>query len=301
MNSESHEIEPPRSAFTNLFGTGLFGCVIGSLLLFGAAFPLAHAESLATAAMWAISHWWMAFVFGAVLLVLRGLLSRLSIGTALAAYLLPAAALMAFVGVCLAFYPNAGFQSDLFGFIPLVTIFYILGFLWMKFTKTSTTNAAFLRSVLPAIIGGAIILGLVAVPVFSSNSFIYRNTFGLVVTKRAISDGALIVDAVLEIRKSGNYDFAAPRFSYPCNEEQANTGSLLELGKITWDSAGNPKDGAPGIYPLQIRWEKNIPSALPKSPSPNSEEDIVYLEVSDASSASKDLIFNISATLPPAP
>ncbi|MEO8614107.1 MAG: hypothetical protein ABI600_03120 [Luteolibacter sp.] len=301
MNSEPYEIDASKTAFAKLFATGLLGCVIGSLALFVAAWPLGHAESVAPAMMWAISYWWMAFAFGAVLLVLRGLLSRLSISTALAAYLLPAAALMAIVGICLAIYPDPGFRSDLFGFLPLVLIFHILGFLWMTFAKSGTANTAFLRSVLPAIVGGAIILGLVAVPVFSSNSFIYRNAFGLVVTKRAISNGAMIADAVLEIRKSGNYDFAAPRYSYPNNEEEANSDSPIELGKITWGPAGTPKEGVPGIYPLQIRWERNIPTTLPKSPAPYSDEDMVYLEVRNPSNATKDLIYNISANLPPVP
>ncbi len=301
MPVKTHELGSSKSDFFKLFATGLFGCIVATLALLGAAWPVGHAESLAPAAMWAISQWWIAFVFGGVLLVLRGLLSRMSISTALAAYLLPAAAFMAIVGIFLAIYPDPGFRTDLFGFMPLILIFYICGFLWMTFAKSGTPNTAFLRSVLPAIVGGVIILGLVAVPVFRSNNFIYRNTFGWVVTKRAITNGELIADAVLEIRKPGTYDFAAPRYSYPDNKEQANTVSLIELGKITWGPAGAPKEGVPGIYPLQIRWEKNIPAALPTNLPPYSDEDMVTLEVRDPSSESKDLIFSVSANVSPSP
>ena len=216
------------------------------------------------------------------------------------AYLLPAASLMAIVGICLAIYPDRGFRSDLFSYIPLILIFYILGYLWMKFTPKESDNTTFLRAVLPAVIGGAIILGLVAVPVFKSDNFVYRNAFGLVVTKNTVSNGAMIADAVLEIRKPGNYDFAAPRFS-PFNGEQIlDMDASVELGKITWGAGGTPKEGVSGTYPLQIRWEKNIPSAKPHQPNPMFYEDMVYLEVRDPSDASKDLIFNISAALPPA-
>lgn len=298
MNPKPDEVVAPNPAFSKLFGTGLLGCVVGSLALFGAAWPLAPAESVSTATMWAISHWWIAFAFGAVLLIVRGLISRLSIATALMAYLLPAASLMAVVGICLAIYPDRGFRSDLFGFMPLVLIFYILGFLWMTFAPKESQKTTFLRAVLPAVIGGAIILGLVAVPVFRSDNFVYRNAFGLVVTKNTISNGAMTADAVLEIRKPGNYDFTAPRFSPFNGEETLDMDASIELGKITWGAGGTPKEGTSGTYPLQIRWEKNIPVVKPQEPNPMFYEDMVYLEVRDPSDASKELIFNISAALP---
>ena len=87
--------------------------------------------------MWAISHWWIAFVFGAVLLIARGLIAKLPFGTALAAYLLPATILAAIAGICLAVYPDRAFSSDLFGYMPLALVFYVFGFLWMFFVSAS--------------------------------------------------------------------------------------------------------------------------------------------------------------------
>lgn len=299
MNSKSNEVDASKSTFSKLFLTGLLGWVVGSLLLFGAAWPLGPSESASTATMWAISHWWIAFLFGAILLVVRGLISRLSIGTALFAYILPAASLMAVVGICLAIYPDRGFRSDLFSYIPLILIFYILGFLWMTFAPKDSEKSTFLRAVLPAVIGGIIVLGLVTVPVFRSYNFIYRNAFGLVVTKNTVSNGTMTAHAVLEIRKPGNYDFVAPRYS-PYNGEESVMDTSVELGKITWGAAGIPKEGVPGTYPLQIRWEKNIRDVKSDPSYPTFDEDVVYLEVRDPSDASKELMFNISATMPTA-
>lgn len=297
MNTEPPEKPVPMSAFAKLLATGLAGWVLGNLVLFGAAWPVGHAETPAIAAMWAISHWWIAFAFGAVLLIARGLLSRVSFGTALMAYLLPAALLSAIAGICVAVYPDQGFSSDLLGYMPLALIFYVFGFLWMSFVKSGSGNTAFLRSVIPATVGGVSILGLIAVPVFKSNNFIYRNAFGLEVSKTAITNGAMVADAVLKIHKSGHYDFTAPRFIY--SEQITDTESAIELGKITWGPAGAPKEGAPGTYPFQIRWEKNIPPTMAEMRQHMPDDDMIYLEVRDPADASKELLYNITATTTP--
>jgi len=298
MNPEPMETVLPQSGFAKLLATGLVGWVIGSFVLVAAGWWWAHSETFAIAAMWAISHWWVAFAFGAILLLADSLVSRLKSATALLAYLLPVALLVLIAGICIAIYPDPGFRSDLFGYMALVLVFYVLGFLWMMLGRGSAGNTAFLRLVLPAMIGGVIVLGLVAVPVFTSNFFIYRNAFGLSISKATVANGVMVADAVLEIRKPGNYGFSAPRFMYGGNFEMTDSEPALEYGKITWGTAGPPKEGVPGTYPLQIRWKKNIPFSQPAATPDNVEQELISLEVRDGTKQDKEAIFNISAPLP---
>lgn len=297
MTSEPNSPETPKPAFAKLLAIGLAGWLVGSLVLLGLAWPLAHVENIAIAAMWSISHWWIAFAFGAILLTAVGLASRQSFSSALKAYLLPMGFLTAIALICLSIYPDYGFKTDLFDFLPLVLVFYIFGFIWMSAIRSGTGNTAFVRTVLPAIVAGVVILGFIAVPVFKSNNFIYRNAFGLTVSKTAINNGILTADAVLEIHKPGSYDFSAPRYMYP-NMDPGLDQETVELGKITWGKAGDPKEGASGTFPFQIRWEKNIPESIEKLQSFIPEENMIYLEVHNPKDTSKELIFNIPAAMP---
>ncbi len=298
MNTDPIDTVVPLPGFTKLLATGLVGWVIGSLVLVATGWWWVHSETMAVAAMWAISHWWMAFAFGAVLLLADSLISHIKSGTALMAYLLPVALLAVIAGTCIAIYPEPGFRSDLFGYMSLALVFYVLGFLWMLIGPGSGPNTAFLRVVLPAMIGGLVILGLVAVPVFSSNLFIYRNAFGLSVSKATIGNGAMVADGVLEIRKPGNYAFAAPRFLYGGDMEINDMDSAMEYGKITWGADGPPKEGSSGNYPFQIRWEKNIPKTQPPPASDEMEREMISLEIRNATKPDPELIFDISAPLP---
>ena len=300
MNSENPETATPKSSFAKRLATGLIGWALGTVVLFGAAWPMAKPESVSIAAIWTISHWWIPYAFGAVLLIVRGLVSRLSMGTALLAYLLPVALLTGVAGICLLVYPENNLRADLFGYLPLVLLFYFVGFLWMSLAKSGTANTAFLRSVLPAILGGVTVLGLVAVPVFNSNSFIYRNAFGLVISKTAVANGAMVADAVLEVRKPGRYEFTAPRYFYSEYEDKTGSDMGIELGKITWGSAGTPKESVPGTYPLQIRWEKNIPATATELTARTTPEDRISLDVHKPAVESKELIFSIYAPMPEA-
>lgn len=300
MNPEATLNAVPPSGFAKLLATGLIGWMTGSIVLVAVGWYWAHATTVSIAAMWAISHWWIAFGFGAVLILVHSLMGRIASATALAAYLLPVALLTMVAGICLAIYPDPGFRTDLFGYMALVLFFYILGFLWMTLAPGGKGNTNSLRLLLPAMVGGLVVLALVAVPVFTSNLFIYRNAFDLAISKTSITNGAMIADAVLEVRKPGNYGFSAPRFIYGGDKEMTEPQPALEYGKITWGTAGEPKQGAAGIYPLQIRWEKNIPTGPGSSLIDGMELEMISLEVRDAAAPANDPFFNISAPLPPA-
>ncbi|MEX1114837.1 MAG: hypothetical protein WEB53_06280 [Akkermansiaceae bacterium] len=300
MTAEKALPNSSKSAFTKLLSTGLIGWALGVLILLGLAWPIAKPESFAIAVIWAISHWWAAFALGAVLLIARGLISRLAIGSAMLAYLLPATILLAVAGICQLVYPDRGFREDLFSYLPLVLIFYIIGLIWSSLSKDETDQAGFIRAVLPAALGGLIILGFVAVPVFSSNAFIYHEAFDLKVTDRKLQNGSIAANAVLEIRKPGNYNFTAPRYIYSAFEEMGATDSTIEYGQITWGTAGEPKPNATGSYPFQVRWLKNVPTTEKELADRLEYEDPITMEVRDPSKETEQPIYNIYAPLPSA-
>jgi len=283
-------VSPNKTAsFQKLFFTGVAGWILGAIALFAASWVLTKSESLSEALMWSVSFWWIAFAFGLVALVARGVLAKEALGSPVLAYLLPPVVITGVAGICLAFYPDEGFRSDLVGYLPVVVVFYVFGLLWMRVCKTD--QFAFVRAVLPPLIGGLMILAFVAVPVFNSNAFRYRNAFGFTVLKSTNSDGAGVAEAVLEIRKPGHYQFTVPHFDiYDFGMEPA-----AEAGKITWGAAGEPKEGTTGSFPLIIRWQKTNPS--PEIPRMPEMLNSAILEVRDAG-APETVIYTVVSQLP---
>lgn len=294
MNLDPDELIPSPSPLAKLLTAGLVGWASGLLILLAASWPLIHPEVFATAIMWAISHWWIAFAFGAAVLLVRGLLAGQPVGTALFAYLLPVAILLAISGVFIAIYPDAEFRSDLIGYLTLMLVFQTLGLIWMATSrKTDSSSTRFLRAVLPAVIGGITIIGMIAVPVFKSNAFIYRNAFDLTVSKTSIANGLLLADGVLEINKPGAYEFSSPRYTYPANDIDPS----IELGKITWGAAGEPKNDATGSFPFQIRWEKGIPDSLPEFVAVEATDNLIYIEARAAQKPSGEPLYTVTAPI----
>jgi len=238
-----------------LYTTGVVGWVLGMVALFGASWIVSKPETVPIAMLWMISHCWIAFLIGLVLMVMRGLLSKASLARPLLAYLLPMVLLAGIAGICLAIYPDAGLRGDLFTYLPVVLVFYCFGCLWMALGGMD--GGAFLRAVVPALIGGMIILGFVAVPAFASDSFRYREAFNFTAKETNIRNGTLIFDGTLEIMKPGNYEFSAPRYVW-MDEAAEGGGSDVELGEIQWGEGGAPKAGAQGTYPLRIVWKKGM-------------------------------------------
>ncbi|MEI8386614.1 MAG: hypothetical protein WCG76_03350 [Verrucomicrobiota bacterium] len=262
--------------FQQLFLTGVLGWIIGSIALFAAACFQPKHESFIEPLMWSVSHWWAGFGLGFLAILVRGARVKESLGSALLAYLLPVGVISGVGGLCLAIYPDAGFRDEMLGYLPVVLVFYVFGGVWLQVREGSAYS--FGRAVLPPLIGGLIILAFVAAPAFASNAFRYRDAFGLELVRTTNPEGFVVTEAVLEIRKPGNYKFTAPLFSMymispECNPEKTE-------GEITWGTAGAPKEGATGKFPLQIRWVK--PSAQTSLPPVSGFESSVVLEARDA-------------------
>ena len=278
-----------NASFQNLFFTGVVGWIAASIALFLSSWVLTKPESLVEALMWSVSYMWIAFACALVAIVVRGALTKQSLWLPVFAFVLPAIVSAGVVGICLAIYPNEGFRGDLVEGLPVVLVFYVFGFLWMRLRKAD--GFCFVRAVLPPIFGSLMILAFVAVPAFNSNAFRYRDAFRFHVLKIANEKSTDVAETVLEIRKPGHYRFTAPAFGI----YDFGLDSAPEEGKITWGAAGEPKEGATGSFPLSIRWHKtNRPVEMPIAADSICPP---MLEVRDAG-APETVIYTVVSQLP---
>lgn len=285
----------PKASFQKLFTVGTIAWIIASVALFGLAWPLKHAETVSTAILWSTSHWWVAFPIGFLCLVGYGIANRSPFALAARAYVLPVALLVFIASICQLIYPDRSFRSDLFIFLPVVIIFYALGCLWMAFARDKEVNSAFARSVIPAVVGGLVILGFVAVPVFASNEFRYRNAFEFSISKVTLNDSSIVADGVLQINRHGNFDFVAPRYFSMAMETGEPVDPAVEIGTITWGAAGEPMADSKGTFPIQITWSRKLLQ------SPNTLvpilDDSICVDVLDASVENQS-VYSLNAVVP---
>jgi len=293
-NTTSMDSPAPASggAFPKLFGTGVTGWLVGMVILYGAAWMFAEPETASVALLWMISHSWIAFLLGLLLMVIRGLMiSRGSLAGPLVAYLLPAALLAALAAISLAVYPDTTLRSDLLTYLPVVLVFYVAGWLWMVLRGARADGPALMRAVIPSLVGGLVIYGMIALPAFAGDDFRYRTAFELKTQSKSIQDGVFVYEGTLKIMKPGNYQFSAPRYIYAM-EESAEEDVDLELGDIQWGTAGAPGNGGQGSFPLRIVWKQSI---LPiHTIEMLSYGDAITLEVRDSDQADR-LVYTIIA------
>jgi hypothetical protein len=285
----------PIASFRKLFTVGTIGWIVASVILFGLAWPLKHSETVSTALLWSTSHWWIAFPVGLISLIGYGIVSRSPFALAARAFVLPVALLVFIASICQLIYPDRAFRSDLFIFLPVVIIFYALGCLWMSLAKDKDVNAAFVRSVIPAVVGGLVILGFVAVPVFASNEFRYRNTFEFTISKVILDGDHIVADGVVQINRNGNFDFVAPRYFSMAMETGEPVDPAVEIGTIKWGPAGEPMADSKGTFPLQIIWSRKLLQS-PKSVVPILD-DSICIEVLDAA-VQNQAVYSLNAVVP---
>jgi hypothetical protein len=266
-----------NTPFRTLFGIGLLAWLVAQLALVGVGRWARGLDNWLGAADWAIGHGWIAFLTGlAVMLVLSGRLAG-GLRPALTAYVLPAGFLAVLAGISYVLFPEKWFLAEMQSFLSLVWVFGVLGWLWLRLQRESAGKDAMIRALLPPLVGGTAVLLCVVVPAFRSNEFRYRDAFGLTLKKTVFADGKLAADAVLEIRKPGDYRFRAVRFSYMDLMEAQEPTSDTSTGRIEWTGAGAPAPGATGSYPLTIRWDKC--PAPPFAADEGLNEDCITLEV----------------------
>jgi hypothetical protein len=286
----------PKASFRKLFTVGTIGWILASVVLFGLAWPLTKPETVATALLWSTSHWWVAFPVGFLCLVGYGIISRSHFALAARAFLLPIALLVLIASVCQLIYPDRSFRADLFIFLPVVIIFYFLGCIWMALARDTEVNSSFARAVIPAVVGGMVILGFVAVPVFASNDFRYRDTFEFTISKVVLLENSIVADGVVQIKEGGNFNFVTPRYLSMAMETGEEIDPAIEVGTITWGAAGAPTADSKGAFPLQISWNRKLLQS-PKAVVPVFD-DSICLEVLDAKNQEQQPVYFLNAVVP---
>jgi hypothetical protein len=232
---------------------GVGGWILGLAVLFGLCWPLASPETISNAVIWAGNLWWVAYLFGLLVLIATALLKKAPMRSALIAYIGPVAIMVALAAVCFTIYPNSGFREELMSYMAAVVIFFVLGLLWVRLQKPNDARGVILRNLVPPVFGSVIILSMVAIPVFASNAFIYRNAFTFQIQEVQYPENSLIAKCSLEIHKPGNYVFKAPLLSYlDMIDPTTQPGQKAPNCSIKWGEAGQPAAGAKGKFPFQI-------------------------------------------------
>jgi len=255
-SSENPAADPQTAtdlrAFLKLFTAGVLGWVAGLVILFGLSWVLSRPVNVMVAIVWTISHSWGAFLFGVLVLVVHGWIAGHPLGRAGLAFILPVGLLAGIAWLCLWVYPDHALREDLLVYLPMVLMFYGMALLWIWVRRGS--DDAFARALMPTMLGGLVILGFVAVPVFASDAFRYRNAFQFTISKMEMRDGKFVAEGTLGIREPGRYQFTAPRYFWSPDIEE----SEMEAGVITWGGAGAPQADVTGVFPLQIVWSRAL-------------------------------------------
>ncbi|MGL4400741.1 MAG: hypothetical protein ACRCXD_12790 [Luteolibacter sp.] len=241
-----------------------------------------------------MSHWWIGFALGLLLMLGFGKAKNLSARRAVLAYTLPVIVVGVFALLCLAVYPDSAFRVEFGTYLPLVMMFHLLGLLWVSLFRASDERSAFTRAALPSLVGGLMILGFVAVPIFTSDAFRYRDAFKFTITKSAIVDGEIHSEGAVEILKTGNFEFVAPRYSFAEYLSSGEGDSGLDVGTITWGAVGEPTEGKTGVFPIRIVWRRGVlPASFTSLPDYENE---VFLDVRDLNEGGREVHF-LSAVL----
>lgn len=290
MNAPSQNppvAEVPDRHLPRLFIAGIVGWLLGMVAVFLVTWLVERPADLALALLATLGRWWIGFLVGAVALVVAALVSKVPPARGLGAYLLPMALLGAGAAICVAIYPDRALRDDLMTFLPVALFFYVVALLWMRMSRARERRTQFVQAVLPPLAGGLAVLVGVAAPVFASNAFRYRDSFGLQVKETRVEDGTLVCDGVVSIRKPEAFTFRAPRYLWRADENET------ENGEITWGATGKP-DGATGDFPFTVKWTKGVPEGGLKDIG--MYEDVLWLEVRRAD-GNDEVVYTLSEPL----
>lgn len=258
--------------FQKLLSTAIYTWILGTSGPIIVALFFTQWESSSQAVIWGFGFTWWAFFGGAISLLVQAIIMRKSPLLALGAYLLPMLLLILVAGACLAVYPEMSFREEILSYSPSLLAFYVFGLVWVRLR--SNHPGSHLRAMLPPVFGGIIMLSFVAFPVFTSNACRYRNAFALEVVSRADFGSLTEIQAVLEIRKPGSYQFSVPAFPEIYSEGDWAADFQQPKGEIIWGARGEPVDGESGSYPLKIRLT-NFIATPDNAPMPNFGNPVV--------------------------
>ncbi len=275
MNTNPTAPAGSDTAFQKLLSIGLGVWFLTQVVLIAVELLSEPKGSWIAAVDWAVGYSWIGFLVGLLALVAMGVRLPSGLRSALLAYLVPFGLYATISSIFYAIYPDRWFLSELLGILPLVWLFGVLGWIWLKL-RPEPNRDALSRALLPPLIGGLAILVGLGVPTFRGNNFIYRDAFNIDLKKTAFADGKLAVDAALEIRKPGDYHYRAIKYSHMDIMNTDDSAMDDMVGQIDWTSSA-PKATETGTYPFTIRWDKSAaPSTAAEDPM---GEDCIVIDV----------------------
>jgi hypothetical protein len=280
---------------SSLFGAGVLVWLVAVLVLFFIGLATQTEASPEVALMWALQYWYIGFALGAVMICASGLKKIPVMSLALSAYVLPVVALGAVVILCLSIYPDPGLRESLLGYLPVVVIFYAAGWVWSVIRKNAT--GVWARMAIPPVLGGGMLILLVAIPAFTSNAFVYRDAFTLHLKELHKGDDKISVKCVLVVNKPGAYIFAAPPshiFDLVGYHGAEPSDEPPPPGVIIWAAGGPPVTTGTGTHDLVMEWPVSFDSTAFYSDE-MMEYFPVYLEVRDGRKDSADLLITVPA------
>jgi len=164
---------------------------------------------------------------------------------------------------------------------PIFVVFYIIGIVYMRARASRDREDAHLFFLLPTFTVAVLLISLTAYKLFTSNDYIYRDAFQLVIQSVDRTGDPIRVTGTLTLNKDGNYRFMAfGNHASPISEDASRPLS------IQWaNSAQAPS--VQGEYGFSIALpqadaaRRRVPDGLSDDPmNPDFSDPEVYFQIS---------------------
>lgn len=253
LTAFTNVLEPVPAAW--IFGLGIvtwilvtafFGWKSGENALFF-AFSDGFGAAWQTAFLWSLA----AVAVASAIYCVRAKASLLAVAANTMIYASPYALFLLGVWTLDGLYdqhPSTVETTRIFG--PLLIFFYVLGTLYMRWRAPKGRDESFPFFMLSTVTPVLLILGMAAFKLLTSNDYIYRNAFDMMVDSVKWEGDQVEVLGTLSLNKPGNYAFSAINN----DEMEMDVAEFPKPLVIEWKGAsGQPSQV--GTHPFRIRQE----------------------------------------------
>lgn len=221
-----------------IYATGVIVWVAGMILLGLQSNEgnLSYALLESTNTLWQVAFLWsiVGVAIAALIYCLKEKKSLLAVVAYTVVYTSPYALFLLGVWTLDAFYfqhPATVETSGLLG--PIFAIFYAIGILYMFLRASRDKEEAQMFFILPTFTVVILLVGMTAFKLFTSNEYIYRDAFRLVIDSVDRQADPVKVRGTLTLNKAGSYTFSAIS-----NEMMISPDDMPRSLKVVWEDAG---------------------------------------------------------------
>lgn len=223
----------PKPA-VSIYAVGVIVWVAGMLLLGlkSGEGNLSYALLESTRSLWQTAFLWSiaAVALAALIYSVKSKKSLLTVVAYTVVYTSPYALFLLGIWTLDAFYfqhPATVETSSILG--PIFVIFYVIGILYMRARAERDKDEAQMFFILPTFTVVILLVGITAVKLFTSNEYIYRDAFRMVIESVDRKGDPVKVQGTLTLNKSGNYSFSAIS-----NEMMISPDDMPRTLKVVW-------------------------------------------------------------------